>query len=74
MWRGATGRYWGGDARGVLRASYWRSRAFGMTVTDFVRESGSRVPGRGELASVVSLPGWGRYPFSLRGRPRSAVR
>ena len=69
----ATRRNRGGDARGVLRASWWRSRAFGMTVNTLVRESGTRISGRGKLASLVSLSGRWRYPFSSRGRPRSAV-
>ena len=49
---------WGGDARGTLRTSDWRTGAFSMTVIVVVRNSGSRIPGGTEIASLVSLSHW----------------
>lgn len=49
---------WGGDARGTVRTSDWRTGAFSMTMVVFIRKSGSRIPGRTEVASLVSLSHW----------------
>ena len=44
--------------RGMLRTSYWRSRAFDLTVAVFVWKPGSWIPGRRIVASLVSLSVW----------------